>query len=401
MSNWQRATTAAATLWLLLPAVPTAQAAAPSKRVCVEVKLQQADKRAAKEVAASEREEDKQAGNRVVQETEAGEEDFAARQARVQQQIRKLLQARPAGAPFLPLGQSPLAYLKRLIEHFVTHEKGYEAVSRDCQEHIVVELYPLAEGWTAFARYSGNGREERVDRLFPEEISQFAERAVAALLEDVPISSTIKRDTVLRADSMKSAQRIQGTHHFILNLGTQVRGGRFDTAPADPGAAVSEEVRVFSPMTIAAGYRGRFENWGLEAVAQVGIGTSRTAAKSNLSGGHIDFGGDVGLALHFLHYLQPRGIHSFYWGGGANFELLWFSAIKPLELRGSDDRSLLLGGGLDVDLLCGWEFMRASAVQFYLQGELNLPAYVIDNEDNFGAIHTWFPGLAVKLGISF
>ncbi|RLB58123.1 MAG: hypothetical protein DRI34_05825 [Deltaproteobacteria bacterium] len=390
---------------MLLLAVLPARAAPPSKRVCVEIKLQQASEEVAGEApgrqAGAEQATGKAASETGQAAEKASEEDFAARRERVEAQIQNLLQAHPASTPFLPLGQSPLAYLKRLFEHFVTHEKGYEAVQEDCQERIVVELYPLTEGWTAFARYSGNGREERVDQLYAEEISQFAERAVEALLGDVPISATIKRDTVLRADSMKSAQRIQGTHHFILNLGTQVRGGRFDTAPADPTATVSDTLRVFSPMTIAAGYRGRFENWGLEAVAQVGIGTSRTAAKSNQAGGHIDFGGDVGLALHFLHYLQPRGIHSFYWGGGANFELLWFSAIKPVGVRNDDDRSLLLGGGLDVDLLCGWEFMRASAVQFYLQGELNLPAYVIDNEDNYGAIHTWFPTLSVKLGISF
>ncbi len=141
--------------------------------------------------------------------------------------------ADPEFARFLPLGQAPMLYLKRLMEHFVTHEPGHVAVQHGCQERIQVELYPLHEGWTVFARYSRHGREERVDQLFPQELSQFAERAVLALLHDDPISTTIKRDNVLRSDSEKSVQRIAGTTHWTLGLGTQVRGGMFDTLQAD------------------------------------------------------------------------------------------------------------------------------------------------------------------------
>ena len=116
------------------------------------------------------------------------------------------------------------------MEYFVTHENGFIAVQTGCLEHLDVELYPLREGWTVFARYSGTGREERVDYLFADELSQFAERAVLALLYDQPITTTILRDTVLRADSKRSVQRIRGTNHFLLGLGTQMRGGDLPTS---------------------------------------------------------------------------------------------------------------------------------------------------------------------------
>ena len=58
--------------------------------------------------------------------------------------------------------------------------------------------------------YSGNGREERVDHLYPDELSQFAERAALALLYDVPISSTINRENVLRADSLFLDGQVSG-----------------------------------------------------------------------------------------------------------------------------------------------------------------------------------------------
>ncbi len=304
-------------------------------------------------------------------------------------------------AAVLPLGQTPVVYLQRLFEYYVTHAVGYASVREGCSEHIEVELYPLAVGWTAFARFSKNGREERVDQLLPSELSQFAERAVEALLADVPISRTINRDNVLQSDSKKSIQRIRGENRFILGLGTQLRGGNLKTAKSGGGTGTELGVRLFSPMTLSAGYRGKFEGWGLESVLQLGLGTSKSAAWKNPSGGHVDFGGDVGGALHFLHFMNPRGLTSFYLGAGGTFELLWFSAIKAEGKRGDGDRSTILGGGLTVDLLTGWELMRANNVQFYLQGELNLPAYSIDVENNDGAIHTWFPGASLKIGMAF
>ena len=48
-----------------------------------------------------------------------------------------------------------------------------------------------------------------------------------------------------------------------------------------------------------------------------------------------------------------------------------------------------------------YEFMRASMVSFFLQGELNVPAYAVRSENNSGAINTWFPGAALKLGAGF
>jgi len=303
----------------------------------------------------------------------------------------------------LPIGQTSVVYLKRLFEHFVTHESGYVAVDDKCDQRITVELYPLREGWTAFARYSGTGREERVDQLFPSELSQYAERAVLALLGDVPISDTINRENVLKSDSQKSVQRVKGSNHFTLTLGTQLRGGKFDRAIESGSRAGGTESKIylFSPLKSGLGYRGRFESWGLEAMAHVGIGTQKTSVNKNEFGGSVDLGGDAGMAVHFLHYFDPRGLTSFYLGAGATFEILWFRVIKAESRRDDDTRSTLVTGGLDVDGVFGWEFMRASAVGFYLQCEFNLPAYVAQTEDTYGQVRTWFPGVSLKLGVVF
>ena len=301
----------------------------------------------------------------------------------------------------LPYGQTALVYLKRLVEHFVTHEPGFASTTQSCEQTITVELYPLKKGWTAFARYSGTNREERVDQLLATELSQFAERAVLALLHDVPISATIKRDNVLSSDSNRQVQQVKGSNHFTLNIGTRIIGAWVDQmqTDGDDAGGVKEQLRIYHPMQFGLGYRGRFENWGLEVQGGLGIGVGKKAASNNPEGGHIDYGGDTGLAIHFLHYREPRGLVSFYLGGGAGFQFTWFSVVN--EQQEYDARSYLYSGGLTADGIWGWEFMRAASIQFFIQGELNLPLYVTRSENSNGQINSWMPGLSFKLGVVF
>jgi hypothetical protein len=304
-----------------------------------------------------------------------------------------------APSPYVPIGQNSIDYLRRLLEHYVSHEPGFVASRTECADTIRVELYPLRKGWTAFAGYTGNGREERVDQLFPHELSQFAERAALALLYDRPISTTLKRDTVLKADSMRSIQRIHGTHHFLLGLGTDLRLGNLPTAQSDGSA--TKELRLFTPMSLMTGYQGKFENWALRTMVQLGIGTSRTGLRENLSGGHVDLGGDFGASIDFMRYLNPRGIASLYLGAGATFEVVWFSMIGPHEQGTGADRTTLASGGLDLDLFLGYELMRASWAYFFLEGGLKVPAYVVQKEHEYGSMSSWFPGFSLKIGVGF
>lgn len=403
------------TAWTLLVAaavtfVAPTEAAADNRRVCVEVVLQ---RWAARQTTASKPDAAKPDAPKpdapkpdVAKPDVAGAPDsglvIAGSDADVLPALAPTVKERPAN---LPIGQRPLGYLKRLLEYYVSHEKGFVAVQTGCEATLRVELYPLTDGWTAFARYSGTGREERIDRLAPTELSQFAERAATALLYGKPISSTINRENVLSADSKEYTQRIGGTHHFIIGVGTQLRVGRFATTIDVAGDArngqTANQYRFFSPVSFLMGYRGRFESWGLETNVLASIGTSKTAASKNPSGGHIDFWGDGAVQLHFLHYFDPRGLMSFYLGGGTSFELLGFQAVRAKAKRDAGDRSVLLGGGLDVDAVIGWEFMRASGAQFFLQMDLQAPTYILSNENDDGAVKGWFPSVAIKLGMLF
>ena len=92
---------------------------------------------------------------------------------------------------------------------------------------------------------------------------------------------------------------------------------------------------------------------------------------------------------------------SFYFGSCSAFELTAFDIIRAEGSRESSDRDLLFTGGLNLDLLIGYEFMRTNSVHFFVQGELHLPLYMIDTENAAGAVETYLPGGLLQLGFIF
>ncbi len=297
-----------------------------------------------------------------------------------------------------PYTIDPASYLKRLLEYEVTHAEGFVAVPRQCAAHVVVELYTLDSGWTVFARYTMNGREEKVDRVELEEFEALAQRIAVALLQDRPISETITRDNVLEADSAQAVRTVRGRGHAALALGTAVRVGEMPTADSSE-APVREQVRVLTPFDVQLGYRLKIKSWGLDAFTRVNFGTQNTALRNNQPGGHVDYTGSGAAGLHFLRYTNGVGVNSFYFGGGAALELSLFDVIRPESSRSNSDRSWLMGGGLNVELVAGHEFLRASAVHFFAELELAIPTYAFDTENSAGSLRTYMPGGLVQVGV--
>jgi hypothetical protein len=294
----------------------------------------------------------------------------------------------------------PELYLKRLIEYEVTHHALYEAVSKDCPHRLTVELYELRSGWTVFARFSRHAREEKVDYVEQDEFASLASRLASALLRDRPISETITRLNVLRADSEANVRSIRGRSHVVTGFGTSARFGSLPTA-GDVAGTAQDRLRLVTPLSFTAGYRGKFRSWGLDAFARLHVGTSERASSANPGGGHADFSGGGGLGLHFLYYADAAGMNSLYFGGGSTFELLRFALIRPADERISDPRAALWSGGLNVDLVTGYEFMRASAIHFYTEIEATLPTYVLEDDNGAGSISTYWPGVLAQVGILF
>jgi hypothetical protein len=293
----------------------------------------------------------------------------------------------------------PTLYLKRMLEYEITHEPGFSAVESGCQQRMVVELYQLETGWTVFARFAD--REEKVDRAQLDEFLELAQRIAFALLRDRPIGQTITRENVLRSDSEQNLRTVEGSGHFIFGMGTEVRLASLPTAQGQAVPAATE-LRILTPVSVEAGYRRKLHSWGFDAFGRVGLGTEQTGIHDNDLGGHVDYSWSLSAGLHFLRYLDAPGINSLYFGGGAAFELAFFDAIRPLAQRTSTtDRDTLMGGGLNVDLLLGYEFLRASSIHFFGQIELDAPTYLLKTENASGAIDTYMPGALAQIGIIF
>jgi hypothetical protein len=302
--------------------------------------------------------------------------------------------------PANPHEIDPTLHLRRMLEYEVTHEPGFAAVEDRCEQRLVVELYQLESGWTVFGRYSGTEREEKVDHAELDEFAELAQRLVFALLRNKSISHTITRENVLRADSEMNLRTINGTGHLVFGMGTETRIANLPTAQGQT-AEVAAEWRVLTPVSIQIGYRRKLRAWGLDAFGRLNIGTENTGVRNNDLGGHVDYSKSGLLGLHFLHYTDAPGINSFYFGGGAAFEIAQFDVIRPINNRGVNSRDSLVGGGLNIDLLVGYEFLRASSVHFFGQLELDAPAYILKTENDSGSINTYMPGLTAQIGVIF
>ena len=138
--------------------------------------------------------------------------------------------ARKVRPPANPHEIDPTLHLRRMLEYEVTHEPGFAAVDDRCEQRLVIELYQLESGWTVFGRYSGTEREEKVDHAELDEFAELAQRLVYALLRNKPISHTITRENVLRADSEQNLRTINGTSHLLFGMGTSVLYANLPTA---------------------------------------------------------------------------------------------------------------------------------------------------------------------------
>jgi hypothetical protein len=187
--------------------------------------------------------------------------------------------------------------------------------------------------------------------------------------------------------------------HLIFGLGTALRFGALPSASGQ--SAPQDKERLFTPATVMIGYRGKFQQYGLDAFARANLGLADQSPSTNSVGGHTDYEGGLSVGLHFLYYFDPDGITSLYAGGGASFELTVLSMIRPADQRQDRDRDTLLTGGLNIDLLVGYEFMRASAIHFFGQVEANAPTYGIHSERRWGVVDTYLPGASAQIGVIF
>ncbi|MDH5491656.1 MAG: glycerol-3-phosphate dehydrogenase/oxidase, partial [Myxococcales bacterium] len=222
-----------------------------------------------------------------------------------------------------------------------------------------------------------------------------AERLVVALLEDRSILATLTRTTVLRSDSEGELRRIRGGRDFLFGLGSWMQLGRLPTAPGTIDPA-TDQWRLSAPLGVSMGSRFVYRAWGLDAYASMLFGTSQLAARSNPGGGHADYSFGLGTGLRFFRYLAPASAQSFYVGGGASFQLSRYRVLSG-EPHGRAEG--LWGGGMYLDAVLGAEFLRASAMRFFVEATLGAPTYRFQSENDNGRIDAFILSGTVQIGL--
>ena len=233
--------------------------------------------------------------------------------------------------PANPHEIDPTQHLRRMLEYEVTHEPGFVAVDDRCEQRLTVELYQLESGWTVFARYSGTEREEKVDHAELDEFAELAQRIAFALLRNKSDHATPSRArtccaptasrTCARSTAPATCCSAWGRRCAFAEPADRRRGQR---------QAADTEWRFITPVSIQIGYRRKLRAWGLDAFGRLNLGTENTGVHSNDLGGHVDYSKSGLPGLHFLHYTDAPGINSFYFGGGAAFEIAQFEVIRPI-----------------------------------------------------------------------
>ena len=271
-----------------------------------------------------------------------------------------------------------------MLAYEVTHEPGLRRRRRSLRAAHRRRALSARERLDGVRALLGDRAGREGGRAELDEFDELAQRIAFALLRNRPITHTITRENVLRSDSETNLRTIDGTGHLIFGMGTEVRLARLSTAQGAANRSQTE-TRLLTPVSIQLGYRRKLRAWGLDAFGRINLGTENTGIHANDLGGHVDYGWSGLLGLHFLRYLDATGVNSLYFGGGAAFELASFNVVRPVRDRTDNSHDSLVGGGLNLDVLIGYEFLRASTIHFYGQIELNAPTYVIKAENDAGA----------------
>jgi hypothetical protein len=207
----------------------------------------------------------------------------------------------------------------------------------------------------------------------------------------------------------------QMVHSLLTNQPMNVYNGTVDRTNATAAQQAPNRVEADSLWYLRLGYGGitspsatggpsfgfgyRYE---LDAIAvdlsflNFVIGENGTTA----NGSSGSFTGSFSIAkLMGLYFLNPTANSSTYLGGGVSWG--GTDAVQDsTSSTGVDSVSVHSGSGLQAELSAGWEFLRASTIRMFVQGDVTLPFYLTRGADSSGATSSSYsPTFALSLGI--
>lgn len=282
-----------------------------------------------------------------------------------------------------------IQFFKRYMEYTISHETGYISVKQNCDEVLTIELYAIPEGWSVFARYTGTAQEESVDKLKLDEIQSFSERIVQALFYKKEFQNTIDRYNVISSDSHKQLKKMKGERQAFFAVGVSPRVLK---AGKDYN---NRSIQFSNPFVVRLGSKYSYAHWTMQLHGHAGFNPNKSSLLATNTEGEARFAGEGGLGVQFLYTPQIKSLTGSYLGTGGTMKL------QSYTVYGQTQDQSLFGGGLDLDLISGWEFFRGTQREAFIQLELNLPTYLVQSRKANGFIDSWAPSMTALLGMNF
>jgi hypothetical protein len=144
----------------------------------------------------------------------------------------------------------------------------------------------------------------------------------------------------------------------------RVRSDMFTYARVGYSGIVGDQ--IYGAPAVGFGLRGELDSFGIDvSFLNYQVNTSR-------SNSYYSSGANSGswIKLQVLHFRNPAGDVTSYFGGGLGWGWAGFSAV-------GENGAHWDGSGLEGELTAGYEFARATNVRLFVQADASLPFYKV------------------------
>jgi len=261
--------------------------------------------------------------------------------------------------------QSAKLYLEGTLE-----QEGEKIASGSCSEEYVLYHLKLGDTITAFINSPKGNRKLKAASIneLPEVYSQMVRSIKNSNDADDMANANRKNVT----ESQANPRRIQADNLFYVRLGY--------------GSLIDKDIDAGQGFGL--GYRYELDNFAIDFSF---VSLFLNSSKVDNARADISY-----LKIAGLYFFDSIAANSLYAGAGLSLGL---TTVKEEDIQVSGDKE-----GLRAELTIGYEFLRASTIRFFLQGDVILPFY-----RNFG-IKDWngnyldkqyIPSVVASIGIGF
>ena len=235
-------------------------------------------------------------------------------------------------------------------------------------------------GNTITVRLSGPNGDREGTALGLDDLPALYSQMVRSIVTGRPMTGLNVVDRTNVTASQESARRVGSDTFTYARVGySGIVGDRLYGAPA-----------------VGFGYRAELDSFGIDvSFLNYQINTSR-------SSGYYSSGATAGslVKLQVLHFRNPTGDTTGYFGGGLGWGWAGFSA-------GGLNGAYASGSGLEGELTAGYEFARATTVRLFAQADASLPLYKVASYSysRAGSVTSsrsrYAPSVVVSLGLGW